>query len=102
MNEITVFQVEDKFSITGRGIVLVGNIDNETGIRAGDYIQLICSEEIILSKIVGIEIIRYASLLNTDLNTIKNNKIGILIEKNHNDIIMNTDFQGKKYSVFRN
>lgn len=70
MNERGTFIINDIFRITGRGIVLAGNI-SEGLVSIGDFIKFKINNEELTRKIVGIEGIRSQK---------KENNCGLIIE----------------------
>ncbi|WP_298755135.1 hypothetical protein [uncultured Psychroserpens sp.] len=70
------FFIDDKFIITGRGLVFVGHI-LEGEIRKGNYVEFEYDKQLIKKKIIGIEFTRHSihSEGRYDLNN-----IGIMIE----------------------
>lgn len=57
MREVAKYYIDEKFALSGRGLVLVGQITDGT-VLIGNFIEFSCEDQVMRRKITGIEMIR--------------------------------------------
>ena len=79
MEQVALLKPEDKFGITGKGLVIMAII-KEGNVMIGNVIEFKCDDVKYRRKVIGIEIIRRASLFNPIPENMKEPAIGALVE----------------------
>ncbi|MEZ4852856.1 hypothetical protein [Flavobacterium sp.] len=84
MSQIALFEINNTFKITGRGVVFSGKIINNGSVAKGNFLEFKWNNTLFKRKIIAIEIINFKNPLQQKLNV-----LGIVIETLNNQEMLN-------------